>query len=139
MQQQHHQPTTLMMHPGIFYYQYLILLCFFIVVMSILLYMHRLRLCPQRAHLTRVPSMTYFVKEENQNDDEMLKDYTLLWSNHNYLEPNHKAIVCPQVSGQCELFVFLKWGGVGCNFSPFTLFHFSFLLCGSFNIITHCS
>lgn len=50
----------------IFYNEYLIVLCFVVVLAAIFLYMKRLRLCPRRGDLSRVPSMSYFMTEENQ-------------------------------------------------------------------------
>ncbi|XP_071090176.1 ectonucleoside triphosphate diphosphohydrolase 4-like [Haliotis cracherodii] len=50
----------------LFYNEYLILVCFFIVLASIVLYMQRLRLCPKRTNIRRVPSMSYFLTEEDQ-------------------------------------------------------------------------
>ena len=36
--------------------------------MAITLYVKRLKLCPKRADLSRVPSMSYFMTEENQSE-----------------------------------------------------------------------
>lgn len=46
--------------------QFLFIICFLIVVMAIILYMKHLRLCPQKAAITRVPSMSYFMTEQDQ-------------------------------------------------------------------------
>ncbi|KAK7508607.1 hypothetical protein BaRGS_00000173 [Batillaria attramentaria] len=54
------------MKSQVFYNEYLIILCFVIVLAAIFLYMKRLRLCPRRADMSRVPSMSYFMTEENQ-------------------------------------------------------------------------
>ncbi|XP_071166808.1 ectonucleoside triphosphate diphosphohydrolase 7-like [Mytilus edulis] len=47
--------------------EYLIILCFIIVITAITLYVKRLKLCP-KADLSRVPSMSYFMTEEGQNE-----------------------------------------------------------------------
>lgn len=46
--------------------QFLFIVCFLIVLMAIILYMKHLRLCPQKAAMTRVPSMSYFMTEQDQ-------------------------------------------------------------------------
>ncbi len=48
------------------YNEYIILLCFVIVLAAIFLYMQRLRLCPKQTDIRRVPSMSYFLPEEEQ-------------------------------------------------------------------------
>ncbi|XP_070210624.1 ectonucleoside triphosphate diphosphohydrolase 7-like isoform X2 [Littorina saxatilis] len=50
----------------VFSNEYPIVLCFIVVLAAIFLYMKRLRLCPKRSDLSRVPSMTYFMTEEDQ-------------------------------------------------------------------------
>lgn len=50
----------------LFYNEYLIVVCFIVVLAAIFLYMKRLRLCPRSAAISRVPSMSYFMTEENQ-------------------------------------------------------------------------
>lgn len=48
------------------YNEYLIVICFLVVLAAIFLYMKRLRLCPKGTDLSRVPSMSYFMTDENQ-------------------------------------------------------------------------
>lgn len=48
------------------YNGYVIILCIVVVVIAILLYMRRLRLCPSRKDLKRVPSLAYFSTDDDQ-------------------------------------------------------------------------
>ncbi|XP_076470889.1 ectonucleoside triphosphate diphosphohydrolase 7-like [Babylonia areolata] len=52
-----------------FFNEYLIILCFIIVLAAIFLYMKRLKMCPKRASMTRVPTMSYFMTEEGQMEE----------------------------------------------------------------------
>ncbi|KAL8580844.1 hypothetical protein ACOMHN_017348 [Nucella lapillus] len=52
-----------------FFNEYLIVLCFVVVLAAIFLYMKRLRMCPKRAGMARVPTMAYFMTEENQMEE----------------------------------------------------------------------
>lgn len=59
-----HSPTWV--NSRVFYNEYLIIMCFVVVLAAIFIYMKRLRLCPRRADMARVPSMSYFMTEEDQ-------------------------------------------------------------------------
>ena len=61
-----HPPASPWSNSRLFYNEYLIVLCFVVVLAAIFLYMKRLRLCPKRKDLARVPSMSYFMTEEDQ-------------------------------------------------------------------------
>ncbi|ESO90324.1 hypothetical protein LOTGIDRAFT_123541 [Lottia gigantea] len=58
--------------PSIFANEYLVILCIIIVFASIILYMKRLRLCPQN-DLQRVPSMSYFMTGDNESEPGLKK------------------------------------------------------------------
>ena len=52
----------------IFNNEYLIIFCFIIVITAITVHVKRLKLCPKRSDLSRVPSMSYFMTEEDQSE-----------------------------------------------------------------------
>ena len=52
----------------IFNNEYLIIFCFIIVIAAITVHVKRLKLCPKRSDLSHVPSMSYFMTEEDQSE-----------------------------------------------------------------------
>ena len=61
-----HASASSFLRYRILHNEYLIVVCFLIVLAAIFLYMRRLKLCPAQADLSRVPSMSYFMTEEDQ-------------------------------------------------------------------------